>query len=188
MIEHKEIGQRIELRRKDLDLTLADVAMEVGVAASTIQRYEKGQFDKIKMPVIEAIAAALHVNPEWLIGETDDPVDYEDGDLLASIPLSYMELFDGDAQKALQYMKAVDENYAKEKTPALTEKDERDIAKDLERIMTQLETEGDLMFDGDPMSDEARESIRAAMKLGLEAAKLKNKERFTPKKYRKEQE
>jgi hypothetical protein len=36
------------------------------------------------------------------------------------------------------------------------------------------------------MSDEARESIRSAMKLGLEAAKLKNKERFTPKKYRKE--
>lgn len=35
------------------------------------------------------------------------------------------------------------------------------------------------------MSDEARESIRAAMKLGLEAAKVKNKERFTPKKYRK---
>ena len=75
-----------------------------------------------------------------------------------------------------------------EKAPALTEKDERDISKDLERIMAQLDEEGDLMFDGDPMSDEARESIKAAMKLGLEAAKLKNKERFTPKKYRKEQE
>ena len=60
------------------------------------------------------------------------------------------------------------------KTPALTEKDERDIAKDLERIMVQLEAGGDLMFDGDPMSDEARESIKAAMKLGLEAAKVKN--------------
>lgn len=75
-----------------------------------------------------------------------------------------------------------------EKAPVLTEKDERDIAKDLERIMAQLDEEGDLMFDGDPMSEEARESIRAAMKLGLEAAKVKNKERFTPKKYRKEQE
>ena len=42
------------------------------------------------------------------------------------------------------------------------------------------------MFDGDPMSEEAKESIRAAMQLGLEAAKLKNKARFTPKKYRKE--
>ena len=75
-----------------------------------------------------------------------------------------------------------------EKAPALTKKDERDIAKNLERIMAQLDEGGDLMFDGDPMSDEARESIKAAMKLGLEAAKLKNKERFTPKKYRKEQE
>lgn len=73
-----------------------------------------------------------------------------------------------------------------EKAPVLTEKDQRDIARDLEKIMAALDTAGDLQFDGDPMSDEARESIRAAMKLGLEAAKVKNKERFTPRKYRKE--
>ena len=72
-----------------------------------------------------------------------------------------------------------------EKTPTLTEKDERDIAKDLERIMSQLDSSGDLMFDGDPMSDEARESMLTAMQLGLQAAQLKNKARFTPKKYRK---
>ena len=69
--------------------------------------------------------------------------------------------------------------------PTLTAKDERDIAKTLETLMAQLDSSGDIMFDGDPISDEARESIRAAMKLGLEAAKIKNKERFTPKKYRK---
>lgn len=69
--------------------------------------------------------------------------------------------------------------------PTLTEKDERDIARDLKRIMTQLDSSGDLMFDGDPMSDEARESMLSAMRLGLQAAKLKNKERFTPKKYKK---
>ena len=73
----------------------------------------------------------------------------------------------------------------KENAPTLTEKDERDIARDLERIMSQLGSSGDLMFDGDPMSDEARESMLAAMELGLRAAKLKNKARFTPKKYRK---
>lgn len=72
------------------------------------------------------------------------------------------------------------------KAPTLNEKDERDIAKNLDRIMSQLEQGGDLMFDGNPMSDEARECIRAAMKLGLEAAKTKNKARFTPKKYRKD--
>lgn len=71
------------------------------------------------------------------------------------------------------------------KPSVLNDKDQRDIAKDLEAMMAQLDSGDDLMFDGDPISDEARESIRAAMKLGLEAAKVKNKERFTPKKYRK---
>lgn len=69
---------------------------------------------------------------------------------------------------------------------SLTLRDRRDIAKDLEKLLAQLDSGDDLMFDGDPMSDEARDSIRAAMKLGLEAAKVKNKDRFTPKKYRKE--
>ena len=67
----------------------------------------------------------------------------------------------------------------------LTHQDERDIARTLDVLMQQLDSSGDLMFDGDPISDEARESIRSAMRLGLEAAKIKNKERFTPKKYRK---
>lgn len=71
-------------------------------------------------------------------------------------------------------------------TPALTKKDERDIAKDLESMMGEMENSESLMFDGQPMTDEAKESILAAMKLGLEAAKAKNKARFTPKKYRKE--
>lgn len=71
------------------------------------------------------------------------------------------------------------------KTPVLTKKDERDIAKNLEKIMADLENSGDLMFDGDPMSDEARESMRNAIELGLKAVKLLNKETYTPKKYRK---
>lgn len=74
---------------------------------------------------------------------------------------------------------------AKEIPPVLTEKDKRDIARDLEAMMEQLEAGGDMMFDGNPMSDEARESIRNALQMGLEIAKVKNKERFTPKKYRK---
>lgn len=72
-----------------------------------------------------------------------------------------------------------------EKPSALTERDRYDIARELDQIMATLESAEDLQFDGDPMSDGARESIRAAVKLGLEAARVKNKERFTPRKYRK---
>lgn len=73
----------------------------------------------------------------------------------------------------------------KKEAPTLTKKDERDIARQLETLSQSLESGEGLMFDGDPLSDEARESILQAMKLGLEAAKLRNKEKYTPKKYKK---
>lgn len=75
-----------------------------------------------------------------------------------------------------------------EQAPALTKKDERDIARDLEKIMGDLESSSDLMFDGVPMSPQSIESLKSAMKLGLETVKLRNKETYTPKKYRKPKE
>lgn len=68
----------------------------------------------------------------------------------------------------------------------LTEKDRRDIARDLEKMMADLEHTGDLMFDGDPATPEAIDSIRSALAIGLEYAKKVNKKKYTPKKYRKE--
>lgn len=63
-----EIGRRIESRRKELGLTLDDIASTIGVARSTIQRYERGKIDKLKLPVLEAISRVLHVNAGWLLG------------------------------------------------------------------------------------------------------------------------
>ena len=71
-MNNKAIGLRIEQRRKQLNLTLEFVANEVGVAKSTIMRYERGTIEKIKLPVIEAIARVLEVNPSWLCCKTDD--------------------------------------------------------------------------------------------------------------------
>ena len=70
MIE-KEIGARIKLRRKELDMTLQDIADRVHVARSTIQRYEAGTIGQMKMPVLFSIASVLNVSPEWLIGKSD---------------------------------------------------------------------------------------------------------------------
>ncbi|MBQ4298168.1 MAG: helix-turn-helix transcriptional regulator [Clostridia bacterium] len=70
------IGERIAARRKALGLTLDDIAAELGVAKSTISRYEKGNIENLKLPVIEAIARVLRVDPAWLIGKSDemDPI------------------------------------------------------------------------------------------------------------------
>lgn len=67
----------------------------------------------------------------------------------------------------------------------LTLKDERDIKSILESTEQLLQQDG-LMFDGEPASQEAIDSILSAMRVGMELAKEKNKEKYTPKKYKKE--
>lgn len=70
---NKEIGNRIREAREKLGLTKSEVASKIKVADSTIKRYEDGEIEKIKIPVLEAIAKALNVNPMWLIGKVETP-------------------------------------------------------------------------------------------------------------------
>ena len=72
--------------------------------------------------------------------------------------------------------------------PTLTAKDQRDIQQILDQAREQLMNQEGLMFDGDPASPEAIESILSAMQVGMELAKKKNKEKYTPKKYRKKKD
>lgn len=67
---------------------------------------------------------------------------------------------------------------------SLTPKDEKDIEKILEQTREQLMNQEGLMFDGDPASPEAIDSILSAMQIGMELAKKKNKEKYTPNKYK----
>ena len=81
-------------------------------------------------------------------------------------------------------MTGKDESGKKEVT--LTHRDERDIEKILNQTRDQLLSQEGLMFDGQPATPEAIDSILSAMQVGMELAKKKNKEKYTPKKYRKE--
>ena len=75
-----------------------------------------------------------------------------------------------------------------QKESVLNAKDQRDIEKILNQTREQLMNQEGLMFDGDPASPEAIESILAAMQIGMEMAKKKNKEKYTPKKYQKKKD
>ena len=74
----------------------------------------------------------------------------------------------------------------KEEASSLTKRDEKEINDILSNTEVLLQQEG-LMFDGDPASPEAIESILSAMKIGMEMAMKRNKEKYTPKKYRKKE-
>lgn len=77
-----------------------------------------------------------------------------------------------------------DEKEIKQPYYALTEKDERDIAKDLERLMANLESEDALAFYGEELDDEDRELLKRSLENSLIIAKQMAKKKFTPKKYR----
>ena len=65
-----EIGRRIKKARGSM--TLDDIALKVGVARSTIQRYENGAIVNPKIPVLHSIANAIGVNPAWLVCKSDE--------------------------------------------------------------------------------------------------------------------
>lgn len=71
------------------------------------------------------------------------------------------------------------------KESPLKPKDEKEITEMLSKMEVMLKQDG-LMFDGNPASPEAIESILSAMQIGMEIAKKKNKEKYTPKKYKKD--
>lgn len=68
--------------------------------------------------------------------------------------------------------------------PALTLKDERQIAKDLENIVDSLN--GAAAMSDDPEDEEDRDMLKAALLQAMTLSKRLAKKKFTPKKYRRE--
>lgn len=62
------IGSILRQRRKQLGLTLADLAGQIGVTRQTLSRYENGVIANIPMEKIQQLAAALHIPPAELLG------------------------------------------------------------------------------------------------------------------------
>lgn len=71
--------------------------------------------------------------------------------------------------------------------PSLTSKDERDIAQDLDNIMAKLYAgeAGPASYNGEELDPEAAELFRDELELALRRLKIINKEKYTPKKYKK---
>ena len=70
--------------------------------------------------------------------------------------------------------------------PELTEKDELDISRRLDAMLSDLDKNNSaLMFDGEPLDDESRELLISSLEDSIRMAKIINKRKYTPKKYRK---
>lgn len=163
---------RLKELRKKAGITQKQLAEELHVAQNTVCNWENG-VRQIDMEYLQQIAEYFNVSTDYILGR-EDPLMAAAYDTV--LIQEFKSLPKEKREAALAYVS----------DSQLTARDKRDIARDMEQLTESIETSDALMFDGEPLSPEAKESLLAAMRLGLEAAKLKNKERFTPNKYRKD--
>jgi len=66
------IGQRIKSRRKELNLSVDELAKRLGKARATVYRYENGDIENLPLDILKPIADALEVEPAYLMGWKPD--------------------------------------------------------------------------------------------------------------------
>nr|DAJ05689.1 MAG TPA: Repressor protein CI [Caudoviricetes sp.] len=76
----------INERRKQLNLTLKEIADYVGVSEATVSRWESGNIANMRRDRIAALAQILKVSPIDIMGVTDDD-NYDDSIKSVQIPV-----------------------------------------------------------------------------------------------------
>lgn len=208
-------------RRKELGLTMKQVAEAVGVSEATVSRWESGQIANMRRDRINNYAKILRVDPNFIMtGENkiDNLVGgpsvsmkmlrelrkakglsmKELGAIIGVAESTVSQYENGKRQPDFETLLLISEyfdvsvdyllrgNHVLPEGDTFNTRDQRDIAKDLAAFKDTLENGEGLMFDGDPMSEEAKASILAAIETGLRVVKVMNKEKYTPKKYKKD--
>lgn len=86
------------------------------------------------------------------------------------------------------YLMGINSEKSNSSLPPLTDKDERNIQKKLSSIIEGLAPDSGLAFydDEQPMTEEDKELLRISLENTLRLARQMAKQKFTPKKYRKE--
>lgn len=76
------LQKRIKERRKLLNLTLADMAKQLGITQATLQRYESGSIKTIKYDMIVKIAEILQCTPQYIMGWSENitELQYDNND------------------------------------------------------------------------------------------------------------
>lgn len=109
---------------------------------------------------------------------------YENGDF-KSMKLPVIESIAHALRVNPSWLLGKSDRMEETKETPLTPRDQKDIDLIIDQTRQLLAQDG-LMFDGVPADAESIQSIIDAMTIGLELAKKKNKEKYTPKKYKKD--
>lgn len=199
-----DVRVKLSERRKELGLTLAEIATKVGVSEATVSRWESGHIDNMKRDKITLLADALKVSPLYVMGIKNDDSENKAENKLKKIFAKnlahFMNLYNKsqkDISDDLGYHRATVSEWVRgTKYPRmdkieclaqyfnvrvsdliekhLPEFNETDISKIIDKFQSRLTQEG-LTLEGSPATLENVQLIIDAMQIGLELAKKRKK-------------
>jgi len=162
--DNKAIGLKIFNARKNLSMSRAELGKLVNLHESTVKRYEDGQIKSLDIDKLKEFARALNISPIDLLGWNGKH-----------------DTVENSVEKVTKT-----ESQTKDSLPPLTPKDEREIVRDLEKMLNSLDDKSGMAAYNEPEDEEDRELLRASLEYSMRLAKQMAKKKFTPKKYRKD--
>lgn len=89
-----------------------------GVTRATISSWNTKRTAP-KGETVAVIATELGVSADYLLGRTDDPTDFSDPSLIATLSGPVLDSFDGDVKKAAAFQKAAAADALKDRQPRI---------------------------------------------------------------------
>lgn len=113
---------------------------------------------------------------------------YETG-YIKKVPINQIEILAKALHTTPSYLMGWDNTVTEAPSVTLTPRDERQIAADLEKMLADLDSKNSMAAMGGTVEDdEDRELLKASLQATMRLAKKIAKEKYTPKKYRHEEE
>ena len=113
---------------------------------------------------------------------------YETG-YIKKVPINQIEILAKALHTTPSYLMGWDNTVTEAPSVPLTPRDERQIAADLEKMLADLDSKNAMAAMGGTVEDdEDRELLKASLQATMRLAKKIAKEKYTPKKYRHEEE
>ncbi|BBH19851.1 hypothetical protein Back11_11960 [Paenibacillus baekrokdamisoli] len=160
---------RIRGTRKMRKMSGVEVATKLGISPQYYYDIERGKKNLSADKALQ-LAKIFDVTLEILLGlphHSDHLLLNNDHDTDGNTDESILDDMDNNLQNAL------------------SKKEERDIALDLERIMSDLDSNEALAFHGEPINEETKEALRISLESSMKLAKQFAKQKYTPNKYKK---
>ena len=156
------LSEVIKKYRQENNLSMDELATRSGLSKPYISMLEKDKNSRNGKPIVPSLRTLQKLSKGMNVS-----LD------------SLLKLMDGNQEVSLP-------EYPSTALPPLTPKDEREIARDLEKMLAALDSKNSMAAMGGTVDDkEDQELLKASLLTSMRLAKQIAKKKFTPKKYRK---